>query len=226
MDTTNPKTTRGCSETTGVSDTRELKKYVFELTPPRFTTGGLLSSWLADQQFFRDGCKWTLLCPLHPREQGGHEATLLPVLGSGMLQVSRVCRSVTTLCREVFTHLTSGSRRTHLCESKWVHTVVVKQLPVTNNHTRRPCKGHLGFSNGLPAHIGDPPKTHKESNTTLSNCPPEKRQWTLRDDRLRNSHHPSRKQKITTKPGVAKKGYARRGISKQSFFEIKNYLFK
>ena len=49
MDTTNPKTTRGCSETTGVSDTRDLKKYVFELTPPRLTTGGLLSSWLADQ---------------------------------------------------------------------------------------------------------------------------------------------------------------------------------
>ena len=135
MDTTNPKTTRGCSETTGVSDTRELKQYVFELTPPRFTTGGLLSSWLADQQFFRDGCKWTLLCPLHPREQGGHKAALLPVLGSGMFQVLRVCRSVTALCREVFTHLTSGSRRTHLCESKWVHTLVVKRLPVTSKLT-------------------------------------------------------------------------------------------
>ena len=167
-----------------ISDIRDLKKYVFGLTPPRLTTGGLLSSWLADQQIFRDGCKWTLLCLLHPREQGSHAAAMLPVLGSGMFQVSRVCRSVTTLCREVFTHLTSGSRRTHLGESKWVHTVVVKQLPVTNNYTRRPCKGHLGFYNGLPARIGDPTKTHKESSTTLSKSPLEKRQWILREDRL------------------------------------------
>ena len=135
MDTTNPKTTRGYSETTGVSDTRDPKKYVFGLTPPRHNTGGLLSSWLVDQQIFCDRCKWTLLCLLHPREQGSHTAAMLPVLGSGMFQVSQVCGSVTTFCREVFTHLTSGSRQTHLCESKWVHTVVVKQLPVTSKLT-------------------------------------------------------------------------------------------
>ena len=170
MDTTNPKTTRGCSETTGVSDTQDPKNYVFGLTPPRHNTGGLLSSWLVDQQIFRDRCKWTLLCSLHPRELGSHAAALLPVLGSGMFQVSWVCRSVTTLCREVFTHLTSGSRRTHLCESKWVHTVAVKRLPVTNNHTRRPCKGHLGFLNGLPSRIGDPTKTHKSSTQLFLNA--------------------------------------------------------
>ena len=135
MDTTNPKMTRGCSETTGVSDTRDPKKYVFGLTPPRHNTGGLLSSWLVDQQIFCDRCKWTLLCLLHPREQGSHTAAMLPVLGSGMFQVSQVCGSVTTFCREVFTHLTSGSRQTHLCESKSAHTVVVKQLPVTSKLT-------------------------------------------------------------------------------------------
>ena len=63
-------------------------------------------------------------------------------------------------------HLTRGSRRTHLCESKWVHTVVVKQLHVTNTYARKPCKGNLGFSNGLPSRIENPTKTHKESNTT------------------------------------------------------------
>ena len=154
-----------------------------------------------------------------PREQGSHASTMLPVFGSGMVQVSQVCRSVTTLCRDTFTHLTSGSRQTHLCESKWVHTVVVKRLPVTNTYARRPCKGHLGFSNRLPSHIGNPTKTHKESNTTLSKGHPKKRQWTLREDRLQKIPNPSRNHKKTTKPGVANKGNALRGIRKQSFLK-------
>ena len=140
--------------------------------------------------------------------------------------VLRVCRSVTTLCREVFTHLTSGSRRTHLCESKWFHTVVVKRLSVTNNYARRPCKGYLDFSNRLPSHIGNPTKTHEESNTTLSKGPPKKRQWTLREDRLQKSPNPSKNHKITTKPGVANKGNARRGIRKQSSLEVLHFYLK
>ena len=81
MDDSNTKMNRGCTVPVEGPVTQDPKRYVFGLTPPRHLTGGLLSSWLVNQQFSRDGCKWTHLYSPHPRKLGSHVATLLPVLG-------------------------------------------------------------------------------------------------------------------------------------------------
>ena len=218
MDNSNTKMNRGCTVPVKGPVTQDPKKYVFGLTPPRHLTGGLLSSWLVNQQFSRDGCKWTPLYSFHPRKLGSHVATLLPVHGPGMVQVSWVCKRVRTLCRKVSTQQECECRLwTHLIEFKWGHTVVVSQLPVTNTHARRTWIGHLSHSNRLPSLIRI--KTHIEPKLALTNVPKKKRQWTLMKVRLYNSHDPSRNQRTTTKPGVARKGNAQRGKKKQNFLK-------
>ena len=101
---------RGRSPSSKDDDNRESKKYVLVLTPPRHTSGGLLSSWLVDQQFTFDGLRWPLLCPPCPRRWASHRATPPTVLGPGMDQDSSACRSVNTSCRKALPHSEGGSR--------------------------------------------------------------------------------------------------------------------
>ena len=82
---------RGHSPSRKDKDDRESKKYVLVLTPPRHTSGGLLSSWLVDQQITFDGQRWPLLCPPCPRWWASHRATPPTVLGPGMGQDSSAC---------------------------------------------------------------------------------------------------------------------------------------
>ena len=81
---------RGRSPSSKDNDGRESKKYVSGLTPPRHTTGGLLYSWLVDQQTSFDGQRWPLLCPPCPRRWASHHAIPPTVLGPGMGQVYRL----------------------------------------------------------------------------------------------------------------------------------------
>ena len=102
---------RGRSLSRTDNDGREAKKYVFGLTPPRHTTGGLLSSWLVDQQNTFDGHRWALLCPPCPRRWASLMATPSTVLGPGMDQDSSACRSVNTSCRKAVPHREGVSRQ-------------------------------------------------------------------------------------------------------------------
>ena len=97
---------RGCLPSSKDNDDQESKKYVLVLTPPRHTSGGLMSSWLVDQQITFDRQRWPLLCPTCPTRWD----TPLTVLGPGMGQDSSACRSVNTSCKKALPHREGESR--------------------------------------------------------------------------------------------------------------------
>ena len=113
-------------------DNRESKKYVLVLTPPRQTTGGLLSSWLVDQQTTFDGHKWALRCPPRPRWWASHHATPPTVLGPGMDQDSSACRSVNTSCKKALPCREGEGRPSSTsCENEETNREGVCQTPCT-----------------------------------------------------------------------------------------------
>ena len=70
--TTNQTLMRSRSPSRVEEDEKRNKRYNFVLNPPRHTAGGLTSSWLVDQQTFRDGLGCTRKCSLNPKRQEDH----------------------------------------------------------------------------------------------------------------------------------------------------------
>ena len=121
----------GHSASNNGCDGLDSKRYTFGLNPPRHTSGGLLSSWLVDQQTIVDGHKWTLLCTPSPRRWDSPAAAPLTVLDPGMDQDSATCRSRNTSCRKVLTHCDGGCRPTPVSgETEWAHMRAVCQRPM------------------------------------------------------------------------------------------------
>ena len=132
--------TRGRPPSLKDNNDRESKKYVLGLTPPRHTTGGLLSSWLVDQQTTFDGHMWSPRCPPRPRWWASHRATPPTVLGPGMDQDSVACRSVNTSCKKALPHREGESRPSSTsCENEETYRVGVCQNPMHKRITHQSC---------------------------------------------------------------------------------------
>ena len=90
MDTTNPKTTRGCSETTGVSDTQDPKKYVFGLTLLGTTQEGFCPPGWLSSKFSVTGASGHFCVYFTP---GSKIATQLPCCLFLVQECSKFCGS-------------------------------------------------------------------------------------------------------------------------------------
>lgn len=191
--TTNFDLTRGRSPSDREGDDESSKRYTFGSNPPRHTAGGLLSSWLVDQQNTSDGLGDTAMCTSYPSRPDGLVAVGPTVLKPGMAWDSLACRSVKTMCREALTYPESRmGPRPRLCDSRLEHTVVVIRLPVYVVSDYRPC---MTTGARLPSLSTTNPNTHQNSVPVPTNFrqktshgtglfPP----WTPQDPRWGSGH--------------------------------------